>query len=127
MALRAQAFEPSEFTVLFFTLLTESENDESFGREKLYPWCMERFNDDQRAAESFIDRFLSLIKLIDHEQAQPYVFVSNNVMKLHPAMLEVAATLRTRKNGSFPDRRFFAEVDEIAECHYADFRFSEET
>lgn len=125
MALRAQPFDPSEFTVLFFTVMTESENDKSLGEGQLYGWCMERFKNNQRKSQSFIHRFLGLINLMDRPEAQPFLFQHNNEIKLHPAMLEVASTLRTRKNGSFPDRRFFADVHEIAASHYPDFRFSE--
>ena len=125
MALRADALDPREFTRLFFTVMNESQQDESFGEGRLYGWCMERFDNDRRKTDSFIHRFLGLIDLMDRPEAEPWLLQLDDQMKLHPALLETAATLRTRKNGSFPDRRFFDEVNAIAESLYADFSFDE--
>lgn len=125
MTSRADSFDPREFTVLFFTVMAESQQDKSWGEGRLFGWCMQRFDNDRRKTESFIQRFLGLIDLMDRPEAEPYLLRLGDEMKLHPALLDTAARLRTRKNGSFPDRRFFDEVAAMASSLYADFNFVE--
>jgi hypothetical protein len=125
MSSRAQAFEPRIFTYLFFSLMAETDNDEAFDENQLYPWCLERFDGDHERTGDFIARFLSLIRLLDDQRSQPWLLKQAQRLRLHPALMEVAATLRTRNNGSFPDRPFFAEVAKVARSRYPDFSFEQ--
>ena len=124
MSSRARALEPREFTYLFFTLMAESDNDDSFDESQLYPWCLEWFEGDQVRASDFVARFLALIRLLDDPRCQPWLLRDEQRLRLHPALMEVAATLRTRNNGSFPDRPFFNAVEQAARERYADFSFA---
>jgi hypothetical protein len=58
-----------------------------------------------------------------HSEAENYVSNESGQMKFHPALFEVAASARTRKNGSFSERVFFKRVGELAVGKYPDFSF----
>jgi hypothetical protein len=60
-----------------------------------------------------------------HSDAANYVSAVSGQMKFHPALFEVAASARTRKNGSFPERPFFRRVGEVAADKYPDFSFDD--
>ncbi len=125
MSARAEAIDSHEFTVMFFTILIESEQDEGFDKDRLYDYCMAHFDGDQRKTDSFMHRFFNLLHLSEHAEARPYLRRDDSQIRFHPALMETAATLRTRNNGSFPDRRFFAEVRRLADSRYRDFSFDD--
>ena len=124
MSKRPAAIDTRDFTYLFFAVMEESEHSQHFDENELFPWCMEIFNDDRKRSKAFITRFLALIQMMNHARASTWVVHENDRIRLHPAMFEAAASLRTRSNGSFPERRFFEEVEHQAQSRYADFSFT---
>ena len=114
------------FTTFCFVVLEESEQqDDVFSDEQLFDIALLAAKDDPTVAEALCERFRGFIEMSFHPDAAPYVYNHANQMKFHPALFEAAATARSRKNGSFPDKPFFRRVSELASEKYADFEFDD--
>lgn len=121
MAKRASPIAVTPFTYLFYYVMYESEErDETIEPEEVLDMAYEALGSDD-LADSFATRFFGLVHLLESLENAGYVSNVDGSMKLHPAIFETAATARTRPNGHFPEKPFFAKVKELANGKYHDF------
>lgn len=82
-----------------------------------------RYGDDQAGFESALYRFRALMELISKGALGPWARSSirhQGALRLHPAVLDVASSMRLSKNGSFAVTKFLKQVEATARSHYAD-------
>ena len=124
MSKRLAILDTKKFTTFCFVVLGESESrGDVIDDEELFDLALGLANDDEDLAEAYCVRFRGFIEMSFHPQGVSYVYDDAGQIKFHPALFEVAASARTRKNGSFPDRPFFKRVGEVAKGKYSDFSF----
>jgi len=126
MAKRLEALNVKDFTTFCFVVLMESEErGDVLDDEELFDVALELAEENEELAEAYCLRFRGFIEMSFHPGGAEYVSSESGQIRFHPALFEVAACARTRKNGSFPERPFFKRVGEVAEDKYHDFRFDD--
>jgi len=124
MSKRLEPLNVKKFTVFCFVVLGESENrGDVLEEDELFDLALELADENEALAESYCTRFRGFIEMSFQPAAEPYVSNDSGQMRFHPALFEVAACARTRKNGGFPERPFFKRVNEVAAGKYPDFSF----
>lgn len=82
-----------------------------------------RYGEDQAGFESALYRFRALMELISKDALGPWARSSirrQGALRLHPAVLDVASSMRLSKNGSFAVKKFLRQVETTARARYAD-------
>ncbi len=124
MSKRLEALDVRKFTAFCFVVLEESEyRGDVLDDDELFDLALELANENEELAESYCIRFRGFIEMSFQPEAKKYVSNESGQMRFHPALFEVAASARTRKNGSFPNRPFFKRVGEVTVVKYHDFSF----
>lgn len=122
MGKRAVALDVDRFAILFFAVMRdETERKRPLDNARLLEIAMYAFENRREQAEAFRTRFLGLMQMLNSEKAGGYIENKEGKMVIHPALLEAASKVRTRHNGTFPERTFFEAVERIAGEHYRDF------
>lgn len=124
MSKRLETLNPTKFAAYCFAVLEESEKrGDVIDDDELYELAIGISEGNSERAMAFFMRFHGFIEMTFRPEAEEYISDVSGRMMFHPALLEVAASIRTRKNGSFPDRVFFNQVAELAAGRYRDFDF----
>lgn len=124
MSKRPEALDTRMFTAFCFVVLAESENrGDVLDGEELFDLALAFADENEQLAESYCVRFRGFIEMSFHPGAEKYVSGKSGQMRFHPALFETAASARTRKNGSFPERPFFKRLGEVAAGKYPSFNF----
>ncbi len=82
-----------------------------------------RYETDEARFLSALFRFRALMDLISGDALGRWVRSSirrEGASRLHPAVLDVASSMRVSKNGKFAVRKFLRAVEETARSRYAD-------
>ncbi|MEQ8835635.1 hypothetical protein [Haliea sp.] len=124
MSKRLEILSPHRFATFCIVVLEESERrGDVIEEDELYDLALGLTGENSLQAEAFCVRFHGFIEMSFRPEAENYVSSDSGKMMFHPALFEVAACARTRKNGRFPDRPFFKRVAELAAGKYRDFEF----
>ncbi|MDP5070746.1 MAG: hypothetical protein NWQ45_07595 [Congregibacter sp.] len=124
MTKRLASLNPYQFTAFCLVVLEESDRrGDVIDTEELYDLALAASQESLPIAEALCERFRGFIEMSFHPEAQQYVSNDAGQMRFHPALFEAAASARSRKNGSFPNRPFFKRVAELAANKYRDFDF----
>jgi len=126
MPKRLEALDSKKFTTFCLVVLLESEErGDVLDDAELFGFALELSGGNEGLAEAYCLRFRGFIEMSFHPAAAKYVSDESGQLRFHPALFEVAASARTRKNGSFPERPFFKRVDAVAADKYDDFSFED--
>ena len=124
MSKRLTAIDVKKFTAFCLVVLRESEDrGDVLDDVELFDLALGIADDNEDLANSYCIRFRGFIEMSFQPEAKRYVSDESGQMMFHPALFEVAASARTRNNGSLPERPFFKRVGEVAAGKYADFSF----
>lgn len=125
MPTRAKSINTNLFAAFCFTVLEESEiRDDILDDEELYELALRISKNDSLTAEAFLIRFQGFIEMSGRPEAKEFLSDHRERLMFHPALFEAAAQVRTRHNGSFPERPFFRKAKELASTKYTDFNFN---
>lgn len=81
-----------------------------------------RYADDPARCDAAIARFSALMHLFTRDRLGPWVRTSAghaDARDIHPAVVHVAARMRLKRNGRFPERRFIEALEEFARSELA--------
>ena len=82
-----------------------------------------RYETDETRFLSALFRFRALMDLISRKALGRWVRSSirrEGANRVHPAVLDVASSMRVSRNGKFAVRNFLSTVEKTARSHYAD-------
>ena len=80
----------------------------------------ERYGDDQDKFFSIVLRIQSLFKLYQDKNVEKYLRRNGEIVEIHPAVIDAAATVKLNDQGWFPVDKFIETVDELIHIKYKD-------
>jgi len=118
---------PADFGIAFQLALDAGQNAQNATASSPYErasFALKRyFVDRTHECASAEYRFRALMDLYTRDVLADWVRVGGGASgrrEIHPAVLDVASSLRLASNGKFPVRKFIEQVTETATKNYAD-------
>lgn len=112
-------------------VIENSRNDETGPWQKAADAIAQLFVNDKDNFGPAMIRFQALMDLYVHDTLSPWIRPSSESQAnastqqagddIHPAIIDVAATMRLSNNGRFAPRKFIEAVEQNVELNYRDF------
>jgi hypothetical protein len=80
----------------------------------------ERYGDDQDKFFSIVLRIQSLFKIYQDGVVEKYIRRKGEIVEIHPAVVDAAASVKLNDQGWFPVDKFLETVDELIHTKYKD-------